>query len=250
MQLVVLADPPREGLVLPSLAETSPLTDADAAACYEAMLKDAIVTGDRSGADLLVNYRPDDLLPDGSERDASAEDAVRSIVVDALGSTDGVRIEPQVGSTKSARVGNTVTHLLREEDHSSVVVLSPTAPFVARTTVDNAAMKLRRSPVVLGPAGGGRTYYRGFTELVDFEDAFEPPELLTVTNRADDADLDVDFLEMMPLVETGDDLATAVAMLRARVQAGRIVPGHFAEFVADQGLDVTVADGAARVLRV
>jgi hypothetical protein len=28
------------------------------------------------------------------------------------------------------------------------------------------------------------------------------------------------------------------------------VPGHFAEFVADQGLDVTVADGAPRVVRV
>jgi hypothetical protein len=111
-------------------------------------------------------------------------------------------------------------------------------------------MKLRRSPVVLGPAGGGRVYYRGFSEPIDFDSALEPPELLTLTGRADDADLDVDFLEMMPLVETGDDLATAVALIRARVEAGRIVPGHFAEFVADQGLDVVVDDGEARVVRV
>ncbi len=250
MIAVVLADPPREGLVVPDLAATSPLTEAEATACYEAMLKDAVRTADRSAADVLVNYRPDDLLPEEHRTETSAEDAVRSVVADALGSTDDVRFEVQVGSTESARLGNTVTHLLRDEEASSVAVLSPTAPFLARTVVDSSAMKLRRSPVVVGPAPGGRTYFRGFTEPIDFDGALAPPELTTLTRRASEADVDVDFLELSPTVESGSDLATAVPMLRARVEAERLVPAHFAEFVAEHGLDVVDDDGRPEVVRV
>jgi len=48
--IAVLALPPREGLVLPALSETSPLSPAAASELYEASLVDTIRAIDRSGA--------------------------------------------------------------------------------------------------------------------------------------------------------------------------------------------------------
>ena len=237
--IAVLADPPRPGLVLSDLAETSPLTEREAADLYAAMLKDALSAIQNSGGDLLVNYRPDDLLPDEHVTDTDAEAEVRAVVADALGTADDVRFEVQVGSNVSARAGNTVTHLLRDEDVASAAVFRPNTPFLLRTAIDTAAMKLRSTPVVLGPATRGRTYYAAFTEPVDFEGAFGPGELARLAERGDAADLDVDFMPVQPAVETGDDLADLLPILAARRAAERIVPGHTAELTADLGLRVT-----------
>ena len=236
--VVVFADPPREGVLGP-LVESTRLTAAEAADLYAAMLKDVALAADRSGGDLLVNYRSAELLDDGFEGDAEA--AVRAPVNQALGGLDDVRFEVQVGSTESARVGNTVTHLLREESATSVAAVRPTAAFLSRSLVDRAAMKLRRSPVVLGPAPGGRTYFSAFTEPIDFADAYGEGELERLARRGRDADHDVDFLSMLPLVERGEDLRTALPYLAARRAAGRIVPEHTAGVLADLDL---AADGA------
>jgi glycosyltransferase A (GT-A) superfamily protein (DUF2064 family) len=237
--IAVLADPPRPGLVLPRLAETSPLSPAAAADCYEALLRDTVRAVDASGGDLLVNYRPDEDIPDeyvGDDADAEAE--LRTLVADELGGTNDVRFERQVGSTESARAGNTVTHLLREEGVQTAAVVRGTAPFLGRTVVDNAAMKLRRSAVVLGPSTRGRTYYAGFGEPVDFTDALGAMELPTLAERAADAGTDADFLPMAPVLEDGADLRTVLPMLEARRQAGRVVPANLASFVTETGLGV------------
>lgn len=251
--IAVLVDPPRGGLVLPDLAATSPLSEAEAADLYAAMLKDVLVAVDASGGDLLVNYRSKGDLPeviDGSGADAEAEAEIRALAADALDSLDDVRFEVQVGSTFDARAGNTATHLLREEDAQSVAVARGNAPFLSRTAIDTAAMKLRRTPVVLGPVPEGRTYYAAFTDLVDFEGAFAPPALDTLAARAGDADLDVDFLPMQPTVERGGDLRTLLPLLTARRRAGRIVPEHTAAYVDELGLGVTEdADGGLRLVR-
>ncbi len=243
--VVVPADPPREGLVLPELPETSPLSPRQAADLYAAALKDVAVAVEDSGGDLLVNYRPDDLLPDRHRAEESAEAAVRATVATALGDLEEVRFEEQVGSTYSARVGNTVTHLLEQEVPGAVLVVDPTAVLAGRTVVDAAAMKSRRSEVVLGPAPGGRVHLAGFTEPIDFEDAFLSAPLSTVAERAASAGLGVDFVEFSPVVETGADLVTLVSALRARMAAGRAVPDHTAEFVED--LDLAVVDGTVAV---
>jgi hypothetical protein len=249
--IAVLADPPREGLVLPGMAATSPLTPAEVVRLYEASLRDVLVAAARSGGDLLVNYRPDDLIPGEFGGDASAEAEVRAVAADALPDVEAVRFEPQVGSTFAARAGNTVTHLLREEDEGSVAVVRPSATFLTRSAVDSAAMKLRSAAAVLGPSTDGRTYYAAFAEPIDFADAFAPPEVETLTERAGDADHDVDFLPVRPVLERGPDLATAIPLLRARSAAGRLVPTHAAEVVADLDLGVEpAADGAGvRVVR-
>jgi glycosyltransferase A (GT-A) superfamily protein (DUF2064 family) len=236
--VAVLADPPREGLVLPELAETSPLTEAEAADCYAAMLKDVLVAVERSGGDLLVNYRPDDLLPDDHVTDTAAEAELRALAASALDDVSTARFEPQVGSTFSARAGNTVTHLLREEEATSAAVVRGNAPFLARTIVDSAAMKLRRSSVVLGPSTDGRVYYSAFTAPVDFEDAYDAPAVETLTNRGRDAGHEVDYIPMTPVVERGEDLLTALPFLSARLAAERIVPAYTAEFVNEHGLHV------------
>jgi hypothetical protein len=241
--IAVLADPPREGLVATDLAATTPLSEAEAAEWYTAVLKDILVAIDRSGGDLLVNYRPDDLLPDDHVTDTASEAAVRAVAASALDDLDDVRFEPQVGSTVAARAGNTVTHLLREEGVVSAAVVEPTNPFLTRTLIDNAAMKLRRSEVVLGASTRGRVYYAGFTEPVDFADAFADPALETLTARGRDAEFDVDFLPVQPVVETGEDLLDALPLLNARVDAERPVPVHTATVAADLGLQVA-RDGA------
>ena len=235
--VAVLCDPPRSGLVLPGLVEEGPLSGAEAADLYAAMLKDTFLAVDRSGGDLLVNYRPEELLPDEHrETDVAAEAAVRALAADALDDLDDVRFEVQVGSSYAARAGNTATHLLREEGVDSVATIRGTAPFLTRTAVDSAAMKLRSTPVVLGPAPTGRVFYAAFTEPIDFTDAFTAPEVSTLAARGDAAGLDVDFLPMQPVLRTAEDLDTVLPLLAARRDAGRIVPKWTAPLVAELGL--------------
>jgi glycosyltransferase A (GT-A) superfamily protein (DUF2064 family) len=231
----VLADPPREGLVLPGLYETGLLSPSEAADLYGAMLADVCLAVERSGGELLVNYRPAELLPD-EHADVDSEAAVRSTLEGVL--EEPPRTEVQVGSTFAARAGNTTTHLLEQEGVDSVAIVEPTAPLLSRSHVDNAAMKLRLNPVVLGPATGGRVYYTGFTEPIDFENAYEPPAVETLTWRGRDAGHEVDFLPVVPTVETPDDLATVVSLIRARLAADRIVPVHTATWIDENDLRV------------
>jgi hypothetical protein len=233
----VLCDPPRPGLVLPDLVEDGPLTASEAADLYAAMLKDTFVAVERSGGDLLVNYRPEELLPAEHRRDeGEAEAEVRALAAAAVSEPDDVRYEVQVGSSYAARAGNTATHLLREEGVDSVAVVRGTAPFVTRATIDSAAMKLRSTPVVLGPAPEGRVFYAAFTEPIDFADAFAAPEVATLAARGDEADLGVDFLPMQPVLRTPEDLDTVVPLLAARRDAERVVPKETAPLLAEFGL--------------
>jgi glycosyltransferase A (GT-A) superfamily protein (DUF2064 family) len=233
----VLCDPPRPGLVLPELVDAG-IDAADAADLYAAMLRDTFVAVDRSGGDLLVNYRPEESLPEAHRGtgDVDAEAEIRALAADALPDLDDVRFEVQVGSSYAARAGNTATHLLREEDVDSVAVVRGTAPFLTRSTVDSAAMKLRSTPVVLGPAPGGRVFYAAFTEPIDFADAFAAPEVATLARRGDEADLGVDFLPMQPVLRTTADFDTVLPLLAARRDAGRIVPKATAPLIAELGL--------------
>lgn len=240
--IAVLAQPPREGLVLPQLAETSPLSEAQVTELYEAMLRDTFLAVDRSGADLLVNYLSDEDLPAAYETDIDPVAELRSIAADTLDDVSSVRFEPQVGSTVSARAGNTLTHLLETEAVASAAVVFGTAPLMTRLIVDSAAMKLRTNEVVVGPATEGKAYYAGFTEPVDFSESFEGIELQGLTDRASDADLDTEFLPMSPRIETGRDLRSLLPLLRSRFTAERIVPEYTASFVHEQGLDTVDTD--------
>ncbi|WP_253739170.1 hypothetical protein [Halohasta salina] len=240
--IAVLAKPPRAGLVLSELAATTPLSEHDVAAFYEAMLRDTMLAVDRSGGELLVNYLPEDELPDAYHTDVDPVAELRSIAADTLDDVSNVRFEPQVGSTVSARAGNTITHLLETEEVASAAVVFGTAPLLSRTLVDSAAMKLRTNAVVVGPATEGRAYYAGFTEPVDFEGCLGGIELQRLANRAADADLDTEFLPMSPRVDTKEDLLSLLPLLRARFTAERIVPEHTAAFVYDHGLDVIDGD--------
>ncbi|MXR42240.1 hypothetical protein GRX01_12935 [Halobaculum sp. WSA2] len=240
--VAVLADPPRPGLALPDLAETTPLSGADAAELYAAVLKDTFRAVERSGGDLLVNFRPDDLLPDEHVTDTASEAQLRALAGEALDDVTDARFERQVGSTLSARAGNTATHLLREEGVDSVALTRGTAPLLTRTVIDSAAMKLRGNQTVLGPSTRGRTYYAGFTAPVDYEAALEGPELETLVDRANDAGHRVEFLPMQVGVETAADLRDLLPVLWGRIETERVVPEHTATFVHEHGL--RVRDGA------
>lgn len=242
--VAVLADPPRSGAVLTELATTSPLDESEAADVYAAMLTDVCRAVERSGADLLVNYRP-------SEQVAADVDDVEAELRAGLDAelADDPRYEVQVGSTFAGRVGNTVTHLLDSEGVQTAAVVEPTAAFLDRSAVDGAAMKLRSNEVVLGPASGGRVYYAGFAAPVDFDDAFALPAIETLTGRGRDAGHDVDFLSHRPVVETGDDLVTALATVRARQRADRPVPERTAAALDDLGLTLVERDGELTLSR-
>lgn len=238
--VAVLADPPREGLVLPELVETSPLSAAEAASLYRAALGDVAAAVAGSGGDLLVNYRPDDSVPADYRTGASAEAEIRDALDEVV---DDARFEPQVGETFSGRVGNTVTHLLEREGVRTAAVVEPAAVLLTRKEVDSAAMKLRRSEVVLGPSTAGRVYYAGFAAAVDFADAYAPPAVRTLTERASDAGHDVDFLPTLPVLETGGDLATVLSVIDARRVAGRPVPARTAAVLDEFDLAVVSKDG-------
>ena len=236
--VAVLATPPREGAVLPSLDETAPISAAEAAELYAAMLVDAMATVEASGGELLVNYRAVEDVPGESEPEAELRDLAEA----ALATPEDARFEVQVGSTPAGRIGNTITHLLEREGATTAAVLRPEAPLVRRTTIDGAAMKLRRDEVVLGPGPDGRVYYAGFSEPIDFEDALSPPAVETLTARARAAGHGVAFESLSPLAETASDLHTLVPMLRAREHAGLPVPEATFATVDDFGLRIENED--------
>jgi len=238
--IAVLATPPEPG-VLDALVP-DPLDAGEAAALYAAMLGDVCETVQRGEADLLVNYRAraDDGEP-GVESGGDAETALRGVLED-LPSPGAVRYEPQVGTARAGRVGNALTHLLESEGEASVAVVRPTAAYLRREHVGQLAMKLRRSDVVLAPTPDGDVSVAGFTAPVDFADGFATPAVETLTERAVDAGLDVDFLPMLPVLERPADLATAVAVLSARRRAGRLVPPRTTARIEEWGLTVE-ADG-------
>jgi hypothetical protein len=244
MIVVVPVDPVREGLVLPSLVEHTPLSAAGATALYEAAVVDTLRAVATSGGDLLVNYRDAETLPDTVGGDPEAE--IRELTSRVLEETDDVRFERQVGSTRAARVGNTVTHLLEREDADAVGVLEPTAPLVARTEIDGAAMSLRRHDAVLGPSSGGRTYFAGFTDTIDFTDADATPELATLAERADAAGLGVGFAPMLPTIATEPGLCATLAGIRARGVGNRPGAPATGAVVDELGLSVSADESLVR----
>ena len=250
--VAVLADPPREGLVLPMIAERTPLSAADAADLYAAALADVLGAIEASGGDLLVNYRPEESIPDEHATGENTEDAeaeIRAVAEGGLEAPDEARYEVQVGETFAGRAGNTATHLFEEEEVASVAIVPGSAAFLTRTAVDSAAMKLRGSEVVLGPGDGGDLYYAGFKREIDFADAYRPPAVETITGRALVADSEVDFLPMAPTIETPSGLASAVALCRARSRAGRIVPARTAARIEEFGLALEAREGRRELVR-
>ncbi|MBX0294447.1 hypothetical protein [Haloarcula nitratireducens] len=243
--VAVFADPPVEGFVLPELT-AGPLDESEATALYAAMLADVCRAVEASGGELLVNYRPDDQVPDGVD----SESAIRDTLDEELDAPDDARYEVQVGSTFAGRVGNTVTHLLEREEVTTVAAVEPTAALLARQQIDSAAMKFRSSDVVLGPSMDGRVYYAGFGDPVDFEGAYATPAVETLVDRAADADFGVDFLPTNPVVETPADLRTVVPLLRARLKTGRVVPPRTTtKLVEDLGLNVRDGDDGTELFR-
>lgn len=227
--VAVLADPPVEGHTLAKLTP-APLSEAEAVELYRAMLADICETIQRGEADLLVNYRPDDQMP----ADVDSETRLRECLTEEL--DEELRFEPQVGESYAGRIGNSLTHLLDAEAEGLVGAVEPTAAFLRREHIGNIVMKLRTSDVVLGPAPGGQVYFAGFTDPIDFDDAYAPPAIETLVGRAREADLEVDFLPMTPLA--AEDFATAVALLRARLDADRLVPPRTAARIDQWGLAV------------
>ena len=242
--VAVLADPPVEGSVLPELSD-GPLDESEATALYTAMLTDVCRAIEASGAELLVNYRPAEQVP----ADIDPESTLRDVLGDVLDAPGAARYEVQVGSSLSARVGNTVTHLLEREEVKTAAAVEPTAGLLTRQLVDSAAMKLRSSGVVLGPASDGRVYYAGFGEPVDFEDAYAAPTVQTLTDRAMDADLGVDFLPTTPVIETTRDLRTVVPLIRARRRAERVVPPRTTALIEELGLRVEATPEGPALVR-
>jgi hypothetical protein len=243
--IAVLADPSRAGQVLPALVEDGLVTDTEATELYAALLVDVCVAVDSSGAELLVNYRPDEQVP-GEDVDSAS--AVRATLEDVI-DTDATRFEVQVGSTFSARVGNTITHLLDREGVRTAAAVTPSAALLGRQHIDSAAMKLRSNDVVLGPSTDGRVTYAGFAEPIDFEDAYAGPQIETLVERATDAGLSIDFLPTVPVLSTPADLATVVPQLRARQRAGRLVPTRTMDVIDSLGLRVVEAEGETVVER-
>ena len=250
MLVVVPVDPPHESLAPPTLTDdpANGLSKADFVTLYRATISDVIAAVDSSGGDLLLNVRDEQTLPEEA-RDSIADPrgAVRSLAEQRLGTDADIRIEPQVGSTRSARIGNTVTHLLEREEVNSVGVLDPMAALVGRPQIDGVAMSLRRNEIVLGPAQAGQVYLAAFTDPIDFTDVFDasrsPIEVLS--SRGVGADLGVGFAPRVPLASDAQGLGTTIAEVRALESAGRAIPQATTAVIEELGLEAG-ADGTLR----
>jgi len=228
--IAVLPEPPVEQCA-PALLPEQFSTD-DQVALYRAMVADVCDAVTHGGADLLVNYRQPESVPDGVDPERS----LRDLLDEELPEPGEVRYEVQVGESYSGRVGNALTHLLEAEGEPTAAVIEPTAVFVRREHIGQSAMKLRQSDVVLGPAPDGRVYFAAFGAPIDFTDCYAPPAIETLAERGVEADLDVSFLPMTPVVEGSEDLPTAVSHLRARNRAGKLVPPRTTALVEQWGL--------------
>ena len=246
MIVVVPVDPPQTEFVPRSLVDESPLGESEALDLYEAAVRDVVRSVIASGGDLLINYRDGDTLPESSV-DADPEADWRELLAPTIDDAETIRFEPQVGSTPSARIGNTVAHLLDQEGAASVGVLQPTAALVQRTHIDGAAMSVRRHEVVLGPDGTGSVYFAAFTEPVDFEDAYHEPALSRLASRAEDRDHSIGFAPTIPTIEDPAGLAGTIAAIEAYRSASRSLPEATAAVIDDLGL--TVDDTGSVVLR-
>lgn len=233
--VVVSAELPGDA-VLPAL-QPEPLSPPAAAELYRGSLLDVCETVQHGEADLLVNYPAPERVAE--DRDPQAE--LRDLLGGKLPRPNDVRYEVQVGETYAGRVGNALTHLLDTEDRKTVGVVEPTVPLLRREHVGTIAMKLRTSDVVLGPAADGGLYFAGFNEPVDFEDSFAEPAVETMTRQAREADLSVEFLPVLPRIDSPTGLATTVSLVRARAEAGRIVPSRTTGLIDD--LSLTAEDG-------
>ncbi|MFB6094805.1 MAG: DUF2064 domain-containing protein [Halanaeroarchaeum sp.] len=238
---VALVDPPREGLVLPEIAAETALSPGDARDLYEAMLADFFDVAADANVDVLVNYPTPDRLPDG-DGDPAAE--IRSVAASVLDREDlsDLRFEVQVGSSPSARIGNAITHLLRDEEETSAALIDHRAPLLDRSVIDQAAISLRRSEVVLGPSGAGGVHLAGFTEPIDFTDVLEDVPLETIVDRAREADASVDFVRRRDVATDPRTLGTVVATIRARAAAGASVPPRTTAAIEDLGLALRDGD--------
>jgi 2-phospho-L-lactate guanylyltransferase (CobY/MobA/RfbA family) len=243
--VAVLCDPPRPGQVLTDLVASSPLSESEAAELYEALLKDTVAAVENSGGELLVNYRDDEALEVAGD---DSETELRAVLEDVV-DLEEARFEVQVGETFAGRAGNTATHLLETEEVSSVGITRPEAAFLARTEIDEAAMKLRSTDAVVAPSPGGRVYYVAFGEPIDFTDCFAPPALETLVDRCLDAGLDVEFSQQKTYVGTEADLAEALTSVRTRRKASGLVPKHFAEWAAASDLVVEADDEGLTLAR-
>lgn len=233
--------PPRPELALQGLvgADGESLLEPEAASTLAgAMIQDAAVAVERSGGDLLVNHPTADQLPGDQPDDVDPAVELRALLTQTQLDLDDVRFEPQVGSTVEARIGNTFTHLLREEGAASVAWLDGRTPTLDHTALDSAAMKLRRADAVVGPAPGGRVAYLGLAAPIDFSGAWQSPELRTLVSRAIDAGHEVDFLPMHPRVDDAAGLHSLVSIIEARRAAGRRVPEYTAAAIDALGLRV------------
>lgn len=245
--VAVLADPPIEGVVFQDLCRSTALDASEGVALYEAMLADVCRAVERSGGQLLLNYRPREHLD--IDESVSPKTQLEAVVSEAVDAPEAVRYEVQVGSSYAARVGNTVTHLLEQEDEGSVHVVEPTAPLVTRQSIDSASMKLRRASVVAAPASGGGVGYAGFADTLDFDGIFEPPAIESLVEGATETGLDVDFLPAVQSVETASDLATVVAEIRARRSAGRNHPTATAAAIDELGIHAAASEGYISVVQ-
>ncbi len=237
--VVLLADAPVEGVACQDLVADTALTPADGLAIYEALVADTLATMERSTIDMVVNYQPAEAVPDEADG-PDPETRLREIAGSVMTPDrfEDLRFEPQVGSDDSAVVGNAITHLVRDEGVQSAAMLRPCLPRVTRSILDEGALKLRRSDVVLGPAPDGEIYYAGFGELIDFESVLEDRPIETITMRAAADDLDVDFLRNRALVSDARTFASAVARINADALAGKPVPEHFWETLQDREIEV------------
>lgn len=233
---VVLADPPDERPSLPGLIESSPLDASATATLAEAMLQDVCRTIESSGGELVVGVRRGDRADADAAAGESVDEPIATVLESALEDPGSATVESFAGQTPDEQAATALERHFEEANATSVAIVSARSPTLARTDLDGAAMKLRRSDAVVAPAPGDRFAYLGLSEPLGLSGRPLPPELTTVVDECVDTGHETDFLSMHPVVTHGADLVSLVAVVESRRTAGRWVPPFTTEAIDGLGL--------------
>ena len=207
MTAIVVALPPRSiAKTTDTIVDETPLSREQTTAILDGVVQDGLRAAHESGGPLSIWI-------DESTRTVSEwndpRGHARNLIEGALPSDAPM---PEI-DTESPTEYAAIAAAIERTNEASGAVLIPGTPFVQRRHIDEAAMRLRQTDVVLGPATAGTWYLFGHREEVEFSYPEDSYLSSTIARQATASDYSMNLLRTLPGIWDGNSLADAVTTL-------------------------------------
>lgn len=235
--VAVLVEDSSKRTLLSDLVERNVLSRGETGDLFEAMVRDVIGTVDRSGGEVVVAARTDDVDLGGTDPHGETDESLRHRFGEAV--EGELEVEVSGESDRASWIEAVLRSLLDRPGVETAAVVPASVPMLERTHVDGAAMRLRRSSMVLGPDHRGGTFYVGTDGSAAFGGGLDPSVEVSLVREARRRGSEVDFLPVVPTVRGGRDLRWLVGHVEALRAAGRRVPARTAAWIDGVGATMT-----------